>query len=76
MLENPEFKIALTDVRTGERQVWRNLGNKAQRYEQTLDEIKKYINSQGIDHKWNMYIQRFRFGILDIITKAKDGENE
>lgn len=43
-------------------------------YKQALDEIEKYINSQGINHKWNMYIQRFRSGILDIITKAKDGD--
>lgn len=40
MLDNPEFKIALIDVKTGERELWRKLGNKAQKYEQALDEIK------------------------------------
>ena len=43
------------------------------RYRKALKEIEEYINSQGINHKWNMYIQRFRSGILDIINKAKDG---
>ena len=64
-----------TDVRTGEREVWRKLGRKANRYRKALEEIEEYINSQGINHKWNMYIQRFRSGILDIINKAKDGNN-
>ena len=47
---------------------------KSGRYRKALEEIEEYINSQGINHKWNMYIQRFRSGILDIINKAKDGE--
>lgn len=41
MLDNPEFKIALIDVRTGEREVWRKLGSKAQKYEQALQKIKE-----------------------------------
>ena len=44
------------------------------RYRKALEEIERYINNQGIDNKWNMRIQRFRSGILDIINKAKDGE--
>ena len=43
-------------------------------YRKALEEIERYINNQGIDNKWNMRIQRFRSGILDIINKAKDGE--
>ena len=43
-------------------------------YKHALDEIEYYINNQGINNKWNMRIQRFRMGILDIINKAKDGE--
>ena len=43
-------------------------------YRKALEEIEGYINNQGIDNKWNMRIQRFRSGILDIINKAKDGE--
>lgn len=44
MLEDPEFKIALIDVRTGERDVWRKLGNKAQKYEQALNKIKDIVS--------------------------------
>ena len=44
------------------------------RYREALEEIEEYINNQGIDNKWNMRIQRFRSGILNIISKAKDGE--
>lgn len=40
------------------------------KYLKALKEIEEYINSQGINHKWNMYIQRFRSGILDIISKG------
>lgn len=40
-------------------------------YRKALEEIERYINNQGIDNKWNMRIQRFRSGILDIINKAK-----
>ena len=43
----------------------------ADRYLKALEEIERYINNQGIDNKWNMRIQRFRSGILDIINKAK-----
>ena len=48
--------------------------NETNRYRKALEEIKGYINNQGIDNKWNMRIQRFRSGILDIINKTKDGE--
>ena len=41
------------------------------RYRKALEEIERYINNQGIDNKWNMRIQRFRSGILDIISRAK-----
>ena len=47
--------------------------NETNRYLKALEEIEEYINSQGINNKWNMRIQRFRLGILDIINKAKDG---
>ena len=43
------------------------------RYRKALKEIEEYINNQGINNKWNMRIQRFRLGILDIINKAKGG---
>lgn len=44
MLDSSEFRFALNDVRTGEREVWRKLGSKAQKYEQALDEIEKIIS--------------------------------
>ena len=44
---------------------------KVDEYKKALEEIERYINNQGIDNKWNMRIQRFRSGILDIINKAK-----
>ena len=71
MLKNPLFKIALTDVRTGEREVWRNLGNKAQRYEQALDDILEFIDRED----WSIleYVEK---GIKEIINKAKDGKDE
>lgn len=48
--------------------------NNEDKYKHTLDEIEYYINNQGINNKWNMRIQRFRMGILDIINKAKDSK--
>lgn len=54
---------------------WKSeLGNDRDKYKKALDEIEYYINNQGINNKWNMRIQRFRMGILDIINKAKDCE--
>lgn len=44
---------------------------KIDEYRQALDEIEYYINNQGINNKWNMRIQKFRMGILDIINKVK-----
>ena len=79
MFDTPEFKIALTDVRTGERQVWRNLGNKAQRYEQALEEIEKVINNilnsclgrNTVNCRPAHNVCGDLINILDIINKAK-----
>lgn len=75
MLDSTEFRVALTDVRTGEREVWRELGSKAQRYEQALNNIKNYIYKQECE---NCEKDRSRCiscktpkDILDIINKAK-----
>ena len=46
--------------------------HEAYKFQKCLQEIKEYINSQGIDNSWNMRIQRFRMGILDLITKAEE----
>lgn len=48
------------------------INKKVNPYKHALDEIEYYINNQGINNKWNMRIQRFRMGILDIINKAKE----
>ena len=41
MLDNSEVRVALTDIRTGDRELWRNLGMKTQKLKQTLSEIKE-----------------------------------
>lgn len=70
ILESPEFNVALTDVRTGEREIWRKLGNKAQKYKQALDKIEEYCKEQNLKYDTTACI------ILDIISKAKEGNNE
>lgn len=82
ILESSEFNVALTDVRTGEREIWRKLGNKAQKYKQALDEIEKelkediYCENQecGCDD-FEECLKCTKEHILDIISKAKDGKN-
>ena len=69
MLDNPEFRIALTDFKTGEREVWRKLGRKADRYRKALEEIEEYINQYEMLGKLNIKY------ILDIINKAKGEGN-
>lgn len=76
MLDSTEFRVALTDVRTGEREVWRKLGSKADRYRKALEEIEKQCKCFGRSR----YTQEFdrEYGgeldinILDIINKLKD----
>lgn len=83
MLETPEFKVALTDIRTGEREMWRNLGNKAQKYKKALDEIEKELKEDincesqecGCDD-FEECLKCTKEHILDIINKVKDGKNE
>lgn len=70
MLENSEFKVALTDVRTGEREVWRSLGNKAQKYKQALDDILEFIDRED----WSI-LEHVDKGIKDIINEAKRTAN-
>lgn len=68
MLETPEFKVALTDIRTGEREMWRNLGNKAQRYKKALDEIEEYIyNNTDFDINDSIQSKTAGYDILQII---------
>lgn len=84
ILNNPEHKVALTDVRTGEREVWRKLGSKADRYRKALDEIDKVINNifdRCLGHKTDgctpvHNVCEELIKILDIINKAKGEGNE
>lgn len=71
ILESSEFNVALTDVRTGEREIWRKLGNKAQKYKQALDDIKECIDELD----WTMLEYTYK-RINDIISKAKDGNDD
>ena len=84
MLDNPEFRIALTDVKTGEREVWRKLGRKADRYRKALEEIEGLVskvdgadecsygdfNCSNCDDDCTCPTKVKRL-ILDIINKAK-----
>ena len=81
MLDSTEFRVALTDVKTGEREVWRKLGNKAQRYEQALDDIAALyrkaiedITTYDNAHDVNISIEALH-NISDIVTKAKGDHN-
>ena len=70
MLDNPEFRIALTDVRTGEREVWRKLGRKAYRYRKALKEIEKIVSKNYYDDTWADISIKLD-DILNIINNAK-----
>lgn len=66
MLDDPEFRVALTDVKTGEREVWRKLGNKADSYHKALEEIEEvFREDHGGDYDY------IKWRIDDIIDKAK-----
>lgn len=71
MLDNPEVRVALIDVRTGEREVWRKLGRKAQTYKQALDEIEKIAKFFTTDLNINASYRDWK-NIEDIINKAKE----
>ena len=64
-------RLALNTANSGINALLEVKEQECDRYRKALEEIERYINNQGIDNKWNMRIQRFRSGILDIINKAK-----
>ena len=80
ILNNPEHRVALTDVRTGEREIWRKLGSKAGRYRKALEEIEAHF-----EHRCNICRENYGLGadcavcwkkdIKDIINKAKGEGN-
>ena len=70
MLQNPEVIVALTDVRTGERDIWRKLGRKAEKYKQTLQDIKDIAEAHKKDKSvWNPYRQ-----LVKILQKISEVE--
>lgn len=75
ILNNPEFRIALIDFKTGEREVWRKLGRKADRYRRALDEIEDYCDKQ-ISLTGDLPFKTTESDILDIISKAKGEGND
>ena len=64
-------RLALNTANSGINALLEVKEQECDRCRKALEEIEKYINNQGINNKWNMRIQRFRMGILDIIHKAK-----
>ena len=75
MLDNPEFRIALTDFKTGEREVWRKLGRKADRYRKALEEIEKVCLEDTRTFADGTTVRYDSLDdILNIINKAK-GDN-
>ena len=72
MLDSTEFRVALTDVRTGEREVWRKLGSKADRYCKALEEIEKVCIEDTREFADGTQLRYDSLDeILDIINKAK-----
>ena len=79
-LQNPEVAVALTDVRTGEREVWRKLGSKAQKYKKALEEIESLCKNEACapckELEENDHCDECHGKIiLDIINKTKE-ENQ
>lgn len=44
MLDNPEVRVALTDIRTGERDLWQKYKPRMEQAEQKLEKIKNRCN--------------------------------
>ena len=79
--DNPEFRVALTDIQTGERDIRmqrdERLTKENVRYRKSLEEIEKelvkyqaFILGKPITQRENDCLYK----ILDIISKAKDGK--
>lgn len=65
-------RLALNTANSGINALLEVKEQECDRYRKALEEIEIYIKRQGIDHKWNMHIQRFKSEILSIINKVKD----
>ncbi len=77
MMDNPEFTVALTDIRTGERDIQeqynKRLIKENDRYRKALEEIEGIAKNFGSYAAWQeQQINK----ILDIINKAKGEDND
>ena len=83
MFDNSEFRVALTDIRTGERDIReqrdKRLAKENDRYRKALEEIEEIVNETCTDSQSDCKSCNFSCehkDILDIINKAKDTTNE
>lgn len=77
MLDNPEFRIALIDFKTGECEVWQEQGRKADRYRKALEEIEKILKDEICEEcpgKEGCKAGCKEHQCLNIINKAKEKE--
>ena len=80
MLDNPEVRVALTDVRTGERDLWQKYKPRMEQAEQKLKQLKpileyyanSYIGEKQLDGRY-----RYDLGDVNCILydprKAEEG---
>ena len=79
MLDDTEVKVALIDVKTGDRELWRNLGMKADKLKQTLTEIKKIMEKhckKCKKHKFYYFQLCCTCKYTDILQKISEYEVE
>ena len=67
MLDDPEVRFALIEVKTGERNLW---FNKAKKLEQTLTEIKEIADKDFRHTAWEEYAKQLK-QILQKISECE-----
>ena len=86
LMDDPEFMAALTDIRTGEcdiqEQYNKRLIKENDWYRKTLEDVERAVRDEMCDTLGRLCVycdgknSCITFKILDIINKAKDGNNE
>lgn len=79
LIDDPEFTVALTDIRTGERDIEEHEAYKAEndRYRKTLEDVERAVRDEMCDTSGCLCVycdgknSCITFKILDIISKAK-----
>ncbi len=71
MLDNPEVHVALTDVRTGERDLWQKYKPRMEQAEQKLERIRKYFKNKDISQTSLFNINYIEQDILQIIDEVE-----